>query len=62
MRQEVKDFLVDRLKENSTWQGIAFILTITGSHYAANFDIASATAFGATVSALIKILLPDGIK
>ena len=56
------DFFADRLKESSTWQGIAFILRLTGSHYAADFDIAGATAMGALVSATIKILFPDGTK
>lgn len=55
-------FASDRLKESSTWQGIAFILTMAGSHYGANFDVAGATAAGALVSAFIKIFLPDGTK
>ena len=55
----IKQFLIDRLSESSTWQGLAFILTIVGSHYGANFGIAGATAAGGLVSATIKILFPD---
>jgi len=58
----LKEFVIERLKESSTWQGLAFILTMTGSHYGADFDIAGATAAGALVSATIKILFPDGSK
>ncbi len=56
---KIKQFLIDRLGESSTWQGVAFILTMAGGHYAADFDLAGATAAGALVSAAIKILFPD---
>lgn len=59
---KLKDFIVERLNESSTWQGLGFILTLTGSHLAADFDIAGATALGALVSAVIKLLFPDSVN
>jgi len=55
-------FAEDRFKESSTWQGLGFILAFFGSRFAADFDVMAATAFGATLSAAIKIFFPDVFK
>lgn len=58
-------FLVDRLAESSTWQGLGFLLTFAGIKLGTGFELsdpqalAGATAAGAIVSAVIKLLLPD---
>lgn len=51
-------YLAARSAEQSTWQGVAFLLTLTGSHYA-DLQWGQCAALGATLSAVIKILLPD---
>lgn len=51
-------YVAARLSEPSTWQGISFILGLAGSKYA-HLDWGQAAAIGASVSAALKILLPD---
>jgi hypothetical protein len=58
-------FLLDRLAESSTWQGLGFLVTFaglqlgTGANLQDPAALAGATAAGALVSALLKLLLPD---
>jgi hypothetical protein len=51
-------YLAARSAEPSTWQGVAFILALFGSHYA-DLPWGQCASIGATLSALIKIFLPD---
>lgn len=55
------DILLARLGEQSTWQGIGFLIALTGSKFGAGMDWGPAAAFGGTVSALVKTLLPDPV-
>jgi len=58
-------FLLDRLSESSTYQGLAFLGMFLGAKYVSDAPwtdpatLAGATALGALVSAALKILLPD---
>jgi hypothetical protein len=51
-------YLAARAAVPGTWQGIAFLLTLAGSHYA-QLDWGQCAAIGATASGVLKILLPD---
>jgi hypothetical protein len=52
-------YLAARLSERSTWEGLMFLLTLSGSHYAASMPLDQCVALGATVSGAIKIIFPD---
>ena len=52
------EYIQDRLLEPSTYQGMAFLLTLAGSRYA-NLNWGEATSIGAGISAILKILLKD---
>jgi hypothetical protein len=56
------EYLVARLSEPSTWQGIGFLLTLTGAKWAANLDWGQAAGLGGIASAFIKIAFPDEVK
>ena len=56
------DYLLDRLKEQSTWQGIGFVVALTGSHFGAGMDWGQAAGLGGALSALLKIMLSDQPK
>lgn len=51
-------YLGARLAEPSTWQGIAFLASLFGAKYA-QLNWGQAASIGATISAVIKILIPD---
>lgn len=53
------DVALARLGEASTWQGIGFLVALTGSKFGANMDWGPAAALGGAVSAIIKTILPD---
>lgn len=57
----LRDTILARMGESSTWQGIGFIITLTGARWSQNLDWGSAAALGGTVSALIKATLPDAL-
>ena len=50
---------LDRLKEPSTWQGIGFVVCMFGSKFGAGLDWGQAAGLGGTLSAMLKMLLPD---
>jgi hypothetical protein len=52
-------YFLDRLGEPSTWQGIGFLVTLTGSKLGFGLDWGQAAGLGGAVSASIKMLLPD---
>jgi hypothetical protein len=56
------EYLVARLSEPSTWQGIGFVLTLAGAKWAANLDWGQAAGLGGIVSALMKMVFPDQVK
>ena len=51
-------YFAARASEPGTWQGVAFILTLTGSHYA-SYNWGECAAIGSTAAGILKILLPD---
>lgn len=55
-------YLLNRAGEASTWQGIGFFATLAGAKWGAELDWGAAAAAGATVSGLIKTLMPDVMK
>lgn len=57
----VLDVFLARLGEQSTWQGIGFLIALTGSKFGAGMDWGPAAALGGSVSALVKTLLPDPV-
>lgn len=56
------NYVADRLQEASTWQGIGFIVTLTGCKYGANLDWGQAAGLGGFISAFIKTIFPDKVK
>ena len=50
---------LDRLKEPSTWQGIGFVVGMFGCKFGAGLDWGQAAGIGGTLSAMLKIFLPD---
>ena len=59
--ERVLAYIAARAAEPGTWQGVAFILTLTGSRYA-SLDWGQCAALGAMASAVIKIFFPDALK
>lgn len=55
-------FVLDRLSEPSTWQGIGFVVAAFGSKFGADLDWGQAAALGGALSALIKMVFPDPKK
>lgn len=55
----VAAYLLNRMSEASTWQGLGFIATLLGARWAASLDWGAAAALGGLVSGAIKTLLPD---
>ena len=60
--QSVLSYLLDRLGEPSTWQGIGFMVALTGCKLGANLDWGMAAGIGGMVSAGLKMFLPDAAK
>lgn len=52
-------YLLDRLGEPSTWQGIGFVVALCGCKFGAGADWGQAAGIGGAVSAALKMLLPD---
>lgn len=59
---EMKAYLLDRLNEASTWQGIGFIVALTGSKIGIGLDWGQAAGLGGIISAAIKMMFPDSKK
>ncbi len=56
---KIRSYLLVRLGEASTWQGIGFIVALTGSHFGSGLDWGQAAGLGGAISAVIKMLFPD---
>lgn len=48
-----------RLQEQSTWQGIGFVVALTGAKWGVGMDWGAAAGLGGIISALLKIVFPD---
>lgn len=56
------EFMAARLSEQSTWQGIGFLVGLTGAKLGAGMDWGQAAGLGGIVSAGLKIVFPDPVK
>lgn len=56
------EFLAARLSEQSTWQGVGFLITLAGAKWAAGLDWGQAAGLGGIVSAVLKMIFPDSKK
>lgn len=57
--QDFVDYCEDRLSEPSTWQGVGFLVALTGAKWGANLDWGLASGLGGVISAAIKMIFPD---
>lgn len=57
--QKVTAFVLDRLREGSTWCAIGTLLVLTGVHWASRADWTSLAGLGVLVSGILKAVLPD---
>ena len=55
------DYVLARLSEPSTWQGIGFLVALTGSKIGLGLDWGAAAGLGGIISAAIKVIFPDRI-
>jgi hypothetical protein len=53
------EFAAARLSEPSTWQGIGFLVALTGAKVGAGLDWGQAAGLGGIVSAALKMIFPD---
>lgn len=60
--QKFLNYFLDRLNEPSTWQGIGFIVALTGSKLGLGLDWGQAAGLGGTISAAVKMFFPDTSK
>jgi hypothetical protein len=60
--QAVIGYIVDRLGEASTWQGLGFFAALVGAKWGAELDWGAAAAAGGVVSGLLKAVFPDKLK
>lgn len=62
MKQRIRttlEFAAARLSEPSTWQGIGFLVALTGAKVGAGLDWGQAAGLGGIVSAALKMFFPD---
>lgn len=57
--REALDFILARLSEPSTWQGIGFLVALFGGRFGAGMDWGQAAGLGGIISAVLKMFLPD---
>ena len=57
--RDYANYVADRLTEPSTWQGIGFVVALTGSKIGMGMDWGQAAGLGGLLSAAIKMILPD---
>ena len=60
--RKLQYFIQDRLAEASTWQGVGFLLALSGSKIGLGMDWGMAVGIGSILSALIKMFCPDKRK
>lgn len=56
------EFAAARMSEASTWQGVGFLIALSGAKLGAGLDWGAAAGLGGIVSALLKIVFPDPVK
>ena len=58
----IRNYLLDRMGEASTWQGIGFVVALTGCKVGLGLDWGQAAGLGGAISAAIKMSFPDNKK
>ncbi len=53
------NFILDRMKEPSTWQAVGFVVALCGAKWGVGVDWGQAAAMGGLVSAFLKATIPD---
>lgn len=56
------EYVLARLSEQSTWQGIGFLMAAGGSKFGAGLDWGQAAAIGGALSGLLKMFFPEPKK
>lgn len=57
--EQILKYALDRFGEQSTWQGIGFVVGLIGGRELGALDWGQAAGLGGAISAIIKMLLPD---
>src|SRR5258708_3875081 len=57
--QQILTMIEARLQEQSTWQGIGFLVGLTGAKWGIGMDWGAAAGLGGIISAVLKIVFPD---
>lgn len=57
--RELLHMVEDRLTEQSTWQGIGFVVGLFLAKYGLVLDWGQAAGLGGIISAALKIVFPD---
>lgn len=57
--RQILTMIEARLQEQSTWQGIGFIVALTGAKFGVGMDWGAAAGIGGIISAALKIVFPD---
>jgi hypothetical protein len=60
--RSILEFTAARLSEQSTWQGIGFLVTLFGAKFGAGMDWGQAAGLGGVMSAALKMFFPDPSK
>lgn len=55
----ILEMFAARLSEQSTWQGIGFLVALTGAKFGAGMDWGQAAGLGGIISALLKMVFPE---
>jgi len=58
-KAELKEYVIARLTEASTWQGIGFLVALTGCKAGLGLDWGQAAGLGGILSAVLKMMFPD---
>lgn len=62
MKEKIKmvlEMMAARLSEQSTWQGIGFLVALTGAKFGAGMDWGQAAGLGGIISAVLKMVFPE---
>lgn len=60
--QRIMEIIAARLSEQSTWQGIGFLVMLSGAKFGAGLDWGQAAGLGGIVSAVLKMIFPEPKK
>lgn len=58
----ILELLAARLSEQSTWQGIGFLVGLSGAKLGLGMDWGQAAGLGGIISAVLKMIFPEPKK